>query len=66
MAIVFEMREGDALSIGGAAIVSIIEKRGRKTKVSVEADRGVKVARLVQPPSMGEVVANKGVVSIKS
>jgi hypothetical protein len=45
MALVFNLVDGDELSIDGPARIAIAEKSGRRTKVVVVPEEGTKVTR---------------------
>lgn len=54
-----DMKPGDSISIGGIAIVTLVEKSGRYAKLAIEADRSVPIKR-VQKSTAAEIAAQQG------
>jgi sRNA-binding carbon storage regulator CsrA len=44
-----ELRPGESVSIGGIAVVTLEEKSGKVARLSIEADKSVKVTRVAKP-----------------
>lgn len=62
MAIVYELRAGDAIAIdGGRVLITLREKFGNRAKVAVDCDGGVRVQRIQRARTAAEVVQAVGV-----
>ena len=59
-----ELRPGESVSIGGIAVVTLEEKSGKVARLSIEADKSVKVTRVantVMNAALGYAINNTSV-----
>jgi hypothetical protein len=66
VAIVFELTEGDAISIdGGRVVVSLSRVRGRRSRLAVDCARSIDVRRVEDLTPAAKVIQQFGAKGVK-